>query len=731
MNDRLKSAVRLLLLVLLVGCQRHAVKPAATERQAAAPPAKEAFETVLWDGKTLRGPLVLGPDGKGSVGADRLTKADISLIRRPSEAAETSGVADFSKLPPGFAPLSDGEIAQYRQRAEAAASIYKGSDSVLCLDKGENLMDPDGSKIYRYHALFAILKESGRSVADVSVYFQEGRDRARIFFIRTIFASGQSQFAGAETFTVSVPSQQAQFVDTRGRILAGKAPCVTVGCLVEYAYEQEEYNPEVKEFFFPGYIFQSNKPVLDSVVDCFVPTGTPLNFATPHMSASAAKPSRVDREAFDGYRWEMHDVPPVVSEPFMPAESDILPRMEASLFFDWKKLMAVTGKFQKERIEATPEVKSLAEEITAGKTTDDEKVAAIYAWIQKNINYLSIKASLSSSWSGHPASETLKNGYGDCTDVAVLFASLCRAVGVDAYPAIVKTNDHGTMLTDIPVPDANHAITLVYPDGRPRFLDATASDYRYPYFREDDHGIKAIIHLKEEIMDVPLPGPEDNMRDSRQEITLAPDGAAKITEVNTYTGPYEANVRGYWRYVPPELRGQVMAQYLQRRVPGAMLENFDLGDLENLDKQLQMKIDYRLPNLATRLKDLYIFSLPNFAQEFPEATLDERAFDVVLPTTACYETSVKVLLPDGYEFAGAPEPLSLRGKHLYFEGAISFSGGGKPAFEVKQVFKRLTNRIPVAEYPEYRKECAKIAAWTDLKIVLKSAPQTVSPEAEQ
>jgi len=722
MRGRFRTLFKILLIpVILAGCAAPHKAPPAKPPQVAAAGAPQ-FDVTLWSGQVLRGPVRWQLDGTVIVGEKSVRSADVRLVQSAVEGARFAGGVDVSKLPANYRPLSADALADYRKRCDQAADLYKGSDAVLCLDQGENVYHKDGTQSYLYHALYLILKDSARGLANVSLGFHEGRSRTRVLFARSIAPDGASRWAEADTFAVSVPPQAQEFVDTRSRVLSGQVPGADTGMFVEYVYEDETYNPEIKEFFFPGYTFQSERPVLDSVIDVLVPSGTPLNFATRNMPESARAPERFVREGFDGYRWEMHDVPPITPEPFMPADADVLASMQGSLYFDWKSLMAPTGRFQKERIEDTPAIKKLAEEITAGKTTDDEKVAAVYQWVERNVNYLSVKSSLSSGWAGHPASETLKNGYGDCTDVSIVAASLCRAVGVDAYPAIIKTNDEGTMMTEIPVPDANHAITLVYPNGKPRFIDATAQDYRYPYFRADDHGAKAIIDIKEEITDVPVGAPEDNMRESAQKVTLLPNGGATFVEQNSYTGTYEAGVRGYWRSVPPELRARIMQQYLQSRAPGALLDDFKLGDMEDLSKQFAMEIDYRLPSLATLMQDLYIFTLPGFGQNFPDATLDKRTYDIVMPTTLEFVTTATIALPDGYELAGVPEPLKVEGKYLFLDGTIEKSADGRTLI-VKQVFKRLTNRVPVADYSEYRKDAARIAAWTELKIVLrKTAP---------
>ncbi len=675
-----------------------------------------AFEASLWDGRVIEGEITWGADGRVTVGGERVAADGIRSIAT-AEREESAAVV-VEELPEGFGPLTAEELVAYKARADEAAERHAGVDAVFCLDRGENILLPDGGSIYRYHALFLILKESARGHANISLGFTEGRSRSRVLFARTIDAEGEMKWAEAGAFTESVPPQEAQFFDKRRRVLSGQAPGADVGVFVEYAYEYVDYEPEIKDFFFPGYFFQSDIPVLDSVIEIMVPAGRALNFTTRNMPEEAIEPLRFEREGCDGYRWEMSDLAPLEGEPYMPARGDVVPSVHVSLYFDWAAFMEPTGKFQSERVEVTDEIAALAAELTEGKETDDEKAAAIYHWVQRNINYLSIKASLSSGWAGHPAGETLKNGYGDCTDVSNLVSSLCRAVGIEAYPAVLRTNDSGTAVRDIPTPDANPAIALIYPDGKPRFVDPTTTDYRYPYFRSDDHGVKAVIYMKGELMDIPVGPPEENLRASELEIEILADGGALMSERNTYTGPYEAGVRGYWRSVPPEMRERVMQQYLQQRIPGAALAGFELSDMENLDEQLWMVIESRVPTVGTKVRDLFIFGVPGFEQEFGETTLSARRFDIVMRTSHAFRTVAEVRLPEGYEVAGIPEDITVEGEHLSFAGSVRETDDGR-GLTVRKDFARLTRVVPVEDYAGYRKDAAAIAAWTDLKIVLK------------
>ena len=669
------------------------------------------FVVTTWDGKSLAGPVAATPEAV-TVGRRTLPREAVRLISQRASRKDTKA------RPEGFEPLTDEQLAQYRQRAAAAAEKYRGAESILCLDRGQDSLMADGSRVYRYHAVVAVLKDEGRKVADLTLGFREGRSRSRVFFARSIAPDGTAQWLDVATMKVSVPSQSEQFLDTRRRVLSGRIPGVAVGSLVEFAYEYENYNPEVPDHFFPSWFFQGEEAVLDSVVDVRVPKGKRLNWTSRNVPEAAREPKRSTDGELDVYRWAMRDMPPIDPEPLMPDRADVSAAVHCSLFFDWKALHERTGRFQRERIELTPEIEALAKRIVGDAKTDDEKLAAIYHWTQRNVNYLSIKGSLASGWTGHPASETLKNGYGDCTDKAIVLASLAGAVGIKSYPAIVKTNDEAAAITDIPVPDANHCISLVYPDGKPRFIDSTASNYRYPYFRDDDHGVKAIIHVTGEILDVPVPPPSDNMRVSTQTLTLRPDGGAEGVDRNAYNGSYEARVRGFWRRVPPRMRGAYMQQYLQRRVPGAACTGFELGELDDLSKQLTMEVRYRVPRLATRTKDLYIVSLPGFAREFPEAALATRTYAIERRTTEEYRNTITVTCPAGYGLVGLPEPLVLHGKHLWYEGKVAASPDGK-TLTVSETFKVLTRIVPAADYAAYRANATRIAGWTRRKLVFR------------
>jgi hypothetical protein len=115
-----------------------------------------------------------------------------------------------------------------------------------------------------------------------------------------------------------------------------------------------------------------------------------------------------------------------------------------------------------------------------------------------------------------------------------------------------------------------------------------------------------------------------------------------------------------------------------------------------------------------------VVSPPGFAREFPEASLRARRFAIERPTTQEYRTTVKVTCPPGHRLVGLPEPLTLHGKHLWYEGRAEAAPDGK-SLTLRETFRVLTRVVPPEDYAAYRAAATRIAAWTRLKLVFQKA----------
>lgn len=656
-------------------------------------------EDVTFDGQAFQVP------GVGAVPRNDIQTIEFQL----SEHAEAVGEEQIAES--GLTELAAGLVEEGR----AMAQQYPGVGGVILVDDGVYTYNADGSFGYTYHFAGLVLREEMKAWAQINEGFTQGRSRVRLLFARAVAPDGAITTLDPGALEVSSPSEEEAFFNPNRKMVSGVIPGVEIGSIIEYKYAWENYNPEDPRLFFPGFFFQGSEPVVLSRLAISVPEGTTFHFTTRKFGdAQKSEPDVATQDGRKTYTWALEQMPPIIPEPSMPPQRDIVPMVEGSVFKDYEDAFALQRQLQLARMKLTPEIEAKAKEITEGATTVDEKLAAIYHWVQENTRYISIKGSLGSGWSGHTAQETFDNRYGDCTDKAILFSTMTQALGITSYPVILMTNDQGTGITEIPTLDANHCITEVeLNDGRRFYLDTTAQDFRYPYFRPDDHGAFAINAIRGDVQAIPVPPPEDNRRDSRMEVALTASGDVEVRTKNEYQGAIEAGVRGFWKTVREDTRGARMSEYVNSISPGAILTDFSMSELEDLNVPLSMTLDYDLPKHAVRARDLMYMQVPTLEEDYPEVSLDTRQHPIQYMTTEERILTVNISLPEGWRVKWTPAPLEITNPYLEYRAAYTDKG---ETLELKQTFRRLQRIVPPEDYTAYRDALRSIAQFTKQEV---------------
>ncbi|OGV74150.1 MAG: hypothetical protein A3K19_20980 [Lentisphaerae bacterium RIFOXYB12_FULL_65_16] len=653
--------------------------------------------------------------------------------------------------PSGPAPAAADEIqtlTEYRRQGEEMAARLPGCRGVYILDDGTFMLTHDHRHVYRYHFVGLVLNESLVEWGSLKLGFSEGHSRQKILCARSLGPDGQVHVLAPQDIQVSQPQRGDVYFDPDARMMSGTIPGVGVGSVVEYIYEYEQYAPEDWRLFFPGYYFQMDLPLVRSVLTVQVPIGTPLysweenwngyrpakrpmpvlgallRWIIPQRSPAKKSCVEVEGKWYDSRTWEKTQVPPIVTEPQMPPNDEVAPAVHASLFKTWDYLNDLTGKLQVERMKVTPEIEAKVAEICAGCTTTEEKVARLYHWVQKNIRYISVKSSLSSGWAGHPATETLAQGYGDCTDKSMLFSTLLRCIGVESDPVVLRTNDEGEFIPKFPVLACNHCITEVQLNGKSMFLDCTSQDHRYPALRSDDHGVICYNFIRDQRPIIPVPpGMLAYGKATAEQMTVTADGNLRVTTANRYSGDYEYRLRAGWKRVPEKARHQILQQFVNGIAPGARLGDFSITDPQDLNVQFKLDFTYDLPSYLIQAKDLRLFQVPDREEEFPEISLDARRYPVIYPTAEATEREIALELPQEFRIVEMPPNVNIRSRHVTYSETWTATGN---RVTLRIAFERRSRRIPVADYPEYRRTLQQITAATRRPLYLEATP-TAAP----
>ncbi len=592
---------------------------------------------------------------------------------------------------------------------------YPDAQSVTVLDELEYRLHRDGTNTTRVRQVVLLAKEESLGGADIGIGFDPNRERVKLVHARCLTPDGSIHSVTPDQIKVTKASSGGEYYNPY-QTMSFTIPQAEVGSMIDYAYETEEFNPFDPKLFEGRSFFQDSNPVVESLLTVRVPKGTPLYHVAPQCPPDKAQPAVRDEGDETVHRWHFTQMPPIVSEPLMPPWREVVPNVAFSLQKDrtylWDRLKPMFEK----RFIVTDILKKQVEQLTAGARDIQEKIARLYRFCQQDIRYVSIKGSLASNQVGRAAEETLRNRFGDCTDKGMLLATMLKSLGIEAYPVGVRTNDAGKAIREIGIFDDNHCITEVHLASGVFYLDSTASDYRYPALRGDDHDVSVDNAQLRRINHVPLPPPEANSTLTHRTLTLSPDGSLRVQSESIATGPAEASLRGWIRSLKPEEFEKATRGSIGAISPNYTLELATHSEPLDFSGPFRLGSTYMLHQFAPRSGSYMIFEIPGLRLRFPEVGLASRTYDIVYGTTSLRTDDITVKLPAGFSVKYLPGPVQVDTPWVRFSSKYTQTGDSVTLARKTEIIAR---RVPIADYERLKEALEKISQSAEERIFLQ------------
>lgn len=461
-------------------------------------------------------------------------------------------------------------------------------------------------------------------------------------------------------------------------------------------------------FYFVDYVGSvATHPVLYNEVVIDAPNGSPLAFDVIGGKPDRRIESQVGDRTVTRLIW---DHPPViVDEPLAPPASETMPLVVGSIYPTWRDFMTWYRGAIEGFTEPDEQIKQVAREVTAGKTTREEKLEALFNYVADDIRYVNYASG--EWWLPNRPQHLLARRQGDCDDKANLLISLLRAVGIEASEVLIQTRFTGQPRllfgSKIAIPMFDHGIVYL-PDAKGgRFLDATSPQSRLGAPPSMDTRAAAVLVQEGDIQPIATPNssPDEHGVAATWQLTLDDEGNAGLHVSERHVGDSafflrtnlgQADTRAQW----------VEANLLSRNLPNAKLEpavHFD-GALPNGAATVEYGATSR--GLARHEGTNLILALAPatpFAVEL--APLAERTLPVQLPPQLApshRDATIELALPEGFRLAALPPNDDLPGgefgdarqtfvlapdaKHLVITRSIRFNA----------------SRIEVADYARWR-----------------------------
>ncbi|MCB1057376.1 MAG: DUF3857 domain-containing protein, partial [Acidobacteria bacterium] len=243
---------------------------------------------------------------------------------------------------------------------------------------------------------------------------------------------------------------------------------VRVGDVVRIAYTLEGANPIFGGRSGGSFPLAWGVPVSRLDLRFTMAATTPFHF---RVLGDAPPPEERVENGRREIRWHLEDLPDVDFEANAPDSWIRLPFVAATQFATWAEVAAWGSPlFAPEPLPA--EVAAVAARIRTEHPDDPEaRFLAASRWVQDEIRYFAMALG-PHSHAPYDVDQIVRRRFGDCKDKTRLLLSLLAAVGIEAAPALVRTDlDVSEWL---PTPLAfDHVVTVAEVAGREVWVDAT------------------------------------------------------------------------------------------------------------------------------------------------------------------------------------------------------------------------------------------------------------------
>ena len=514
--------------------------------------------------------------------------------------------------------------------------------------------------------------------------YSSANERVEIPYVRVLKADGKVVTATPDAVQdLSAPLEREAPVYTDFRQKHITVPGLRPAEVLEYDIVTVIHTALAPGQFWMEYDFDKNDIVLDEQLE--------LNIAGDRTVKLKTKPGMEPKTTQESgrriYRWTSshleredkdkdQDKDKKDRKPNRRAEPEP-PAVQMTTFASWEEIGRWYAGLEKDRREPTAEIKAKAEELTAGKKTDIDKIEALYDYVATNFRYISLSFGVG-RYQPHSAADVLHNQYGDCKDKHTLLAALLEAEGFHASSVLI--NSQRKLDVDVPSPSQfDHVISLVPLGKEEVWMDTTTEVAPFRLLSFSIRKKQALVipaegapHLEETPADPPLPDSQSQSLDGKVNEFGKLD--AHVTLVAQ--GDAELFLRMMFRRVPNAKWEQLVKELSALSGLNGEVSDLKVDDPAATKKPFQVEYQIAVPNFFDWMKRKSELMLPLSQVQLTDADEDNTGADaepIQLGAPGENDLRIKLEFPAKYT-AQAPLPFSMKRDYAQYNATYKVEG---------------------------------------------------------
>ena len=457
-----------------------------------------------------------------------------------------------------------------------------------------------------------------------------------------------------------------------------------------YPYTVEfEYELEFKYLFYiPSYVLLSSERVSleKSTYSLVYPKELEPRYKVQNIDIKPKQTKTTD--GLESLVWDFGNVKPMKFEPQGPLHEELISRISAAPtqfsyegyegnMNSWEQFGQWINSLNNGRDILPQETVQKIKQLTASLNTTEEKVKAVYHYMQNKTRYVSIQLGIG----GHQPFEAQvvdNTGYGDCKALSNYTVAMLAAAGVEANYTLIKAGEGELDLkSDFPSSQFNHVIVAV-PNGKDTlWLECTSQTNPFGYlgsFTGDRHALM-ITEQGGKIVKTPSYSGSQNLQSRFAEVIIDKSGNAKAEVRTTYSGLQYENSN---LHVVLNNGFDDQQKWLQSntQIPTFDISSFTVSNRKDKVPSAVVKANLILNRLAT-VSGKRLFLTPNLMNRssYVPEKLEQRKTSVVKRMAYTDVDTIRYKLPEEIYPEFIPEPFNLKSRFGEYESSFKIDQG--------------------------------------------------------
>jgi len=518
------------------------------------------------------------------------------------EAAERTGLIEKSGVSKKIRQISP-QTADIIEKAPVAEKYPQAGAQILFCDEKIRIL-PDNRQVSTFHYVVKVLNDRGKNeFSEAPVEYDSTYEKVELDFARTIAPDGRVVNVG--TRHIRDVSKYLNFpLYSNARVFIISFPGVTKGACIEYKVKIYSNELVDKKHFAEIYPVQSSEPIAsaDFTVELPLDRRLHLKYLNEKYNNFGAELKPVIKETKSSrvYSWHFENIPQIIPEADMIPSTRINPALFISTFDSWDEVYNWWWPLAKDKMAADDAIRLKVKELTENLGSEEARARAVYNFCARQIRYVAVEYG-KAGYEPHRAADIFKNKYGDCKDQAILLAGMLRQAGIRAWPVLIGTKEYYDLNEDLPNMIFNHCIACAEVNGKTVFFDTTAQVCSFGDIPLGDQARKVLLCGEDgyKILNTPLAPAEDNTVKQAVSIKVNNDESIDAQKTIRTRGVYDQFQRYWLLYTLPELIRAEIEKKIQGISIGATLKDYDIKNLDDLDKTVELSYRFHGPEYFT------------------------------------------------------------------------------------------------------------------------------------